>query len=118
MRRVAVLSAALLLWCGVAFAQNLYIGSTGSRSANFVLNWARYGDRVTGYYYTDDDPDYHYRLVGHNYSNGRLVLREFDQGETTAVIRLHKTVRNGQIRWVGTMYNTDGRRIPVSFSRE
>jgi hypothetical protein len=119
MRMVAVLSAALLMWCLASFAQtnSTYEGKTDSLNAEFVLHWSGGGDRVTGYYHTNDDPTQHYRLVGHNYHDGRLILKEYDQGQVTAVIRLRKTVRGNQIRWSGRMYNTDGRRIPVSFTR-
>ncbi len=119
MRRVSALSAALLLLCATCFAQSssTYTGKTGSKDATFVLNWGT-GSRVTGYYFTDDSPNRHYRLSGRNDRSGQLLLREYDHGRMTARIQLRKRVVGGQVRWSGTMFNTDGRRIPVTLTRD
>lgn len=94
-----------------------YEGNTGTKQAAFVLTWDQMSRGVAGYYYTADRPDFHYDLVGENYREGYLVLKEVTRGEVTAIIRLSKSIRKGQVRWSGTMYNTDGRRIPVAIVR-
>lgn len=119
MRRLVAVLVTLLLFCGFCVAQSFstYQGSTGKKKAVFVLTWHTTNKKVSGYYYTTDRPSRRYDLAGQNYSDGRLVLKEFTDGETSAVIRLTKTRQKGQVRWSGTMYNTDGRRIPVTMTR-
>lgn len=122
MRTPAFLTAlVVLLLCATCFAQaapTTYQGSTGRKRAVFVLMWDEAGrGAVSGYYYTVDRPGRRYELAGQNYKNGRLVLTERTGGEASAVIRLTKSVYRGRIRWSGMMYNTDGRKIPVTFTR-
>ena len=82
-----------------------------------MLTWHTPSAQVTGYYYTKDRPSRRYDLTGQNYKDGQMVLKEIMDGEVTAVIRLTKSVKRGQIRWSGTMNNTDGRRVPVTMAR-
>lgn len=119
MHKLVITFLALLLLCPLCPAQSYstYQGNTGARKAIFMLSWSATNQEVTGYYYTTDRPDRRYELTGQNYKEGRLVLKEHTDGEVTAVIRLSKSVRKGQVRWSGTMYNTDGRKIPVTLAR-
>lgn len=127
--RLCGLCAATAALCGAAFAQenagtNLYKtqeyhGLTGKKAVIFYLNWPApgKGSKVTGdYFFLDDAMSTSYSLSGKNYKDGRLVLTEYREDKPTAVIRLRKSVKDGGIHWNGTMYNTDGRKIPVSLT--
>lgn len=92
-----------------------YAGSVGSRSAIFTLTWIPDGN-VTGSYYHPADGAI-YQLRGKNTSDGQLVLTETTAGIQSAIITLKKSITGGLITWTGTMHNTDGRVIPVSFTR-
>ncbi|HTE19549.1 MAG TPA: hypothetical protein VK689_14370 [Armatimonadota bacterium] len=119
MQLLIILFASLLLASAcLAQGETTYFGKTGSKNAVFVLSWPSGGRKVSGYYYTTERPGRRYTLAGENYRDGRLELTEYTCGEETAAIRLKKSARRGQIRWSGTMYNTDGRQIPVRMARD
>lgn len=103
---------------GTTWAQDgqAYRGKTGTKPVTFILRWNARG-KVTGYYYPPTLPYTEYELTGTNYADGRLVLTETTGGKVSAVLRLRKSIRNKKVVWSGTMYNTDGRKIPVTFSR-
>lgn len=92
-----------------------YAGTVGSRSAIFTLTWQPDGNVVGSYYHPADGATY--QLRGKNTSDGQLVLTETTAGIQSAIITLKKTISGSLITWSGTMHNTDGRVIPVSFSR-
>jgi hypothetical protein len=94
-----------------------YGGSVGSRFAMFQLTWQPDGNVVGSYYHPADNGTITYQLKGKNTANGQLVLTEFTQGRQTAILTLNKSIQQGLITWSGKMHNTDGRVIPVSFTR-
>lgn len=94
-----------------------YGGSVGSRFAMFQLTWQPDGNVVGSYYHPDASGSITYQLKGKNTANGQLVLTEYTQGRQTAILTLNKSIRQGLITWSGNMHNTDGRVIPVSFTR-
>jgi hypothetical protein len=94
-----------------------YGGSVGSRYAMFQLTWQPDGNVVGSYYHPGDNGSITYQLKGKNTANGQLVLTEYTQGRQTAILTLNKSIQQGLITWSGKMHNTDGRVIPVSFTR-
>lgn len=94
-----------------------YGGSVGSRYAMFQLTWQPDGNVVGSYYHPADNGTITYQLKGKNTANGQLVLTEYTQGRQTAILTLNKSINQGLITWSGNMHNTDGRVIPVSFTR-
>lgn len=95
-----------------------YGGSVDSRFAFFQLTWQADGNVAGSYYHPGDNGSITYQLRGKNTANGQLVLTEFTQGRQSALLTLSKSVNpNGLITWSGKMHNTDGRVIPVSFTR-
>lgn len=93
-----------------------YSGSVGKLPAEFTLNWLDQG-RVSGSYFHPKGKNIVYQLNGLNPADGVLNLTESTDGNVTSSITLAKSVNNGKIVWSGTMRNTDGRKLPVSFSR-
>lgn len=102
-------------------AVQIYGGKVGKLPALFFIEWA--GGNVYGHYYHPAKGSQQtYQLEGTNPRNGVLNLKEFTQGhggerKLTARIFLTKKVVKGKIIWSGMMHNTDGRKLPVSFSR-
>jgi hypothetical protein len=94
-----------------------YGGSVGSRYANFQLTWKTSGNVVGSYEHPADHGAIRYQLKGINTADGQLVLTEYTQGRQTAILTLNKSISQSLITWSGTMHNTDGRVIPVSFTR-
>ena len=107
----------LLLVCQTyAQKEQFYSGTVGKSQADFTLIWQDEG-RLTGSYFHPKGKAIVYQLEGSNPSDGVLALRELTNGNLTANITLTKATQDGKIVWSGTMENTDGRKIPVSFSR-
>lgn len=94
-----------------------YGGQVGSRFAYFQLTWQADGNVVGSYYHPSDNGAITYTLRGKNTANGQLVLTEYTRGSQTAILTLNKSINQGLITWSGKMHNTDGRVIPVSFTR-
>lgn len=94
-----------------------YGGSVGSRFAFFQLTWQPDGNVAGSYYHPADNGAITYQLRGKNTANGQLVLTEYTSGRQTAILTLNKSIVQGLITWSGNMHNTDGRVIPVSFTR-
>jgi hypothetical protein len=94
-----------------------YGGNVGSRFALFQLTWQPDGNVVGSYYHPADNGAITYTLRGKNTANGQLVLTEYTRGNQTAILTLNKSIQQGLITWSGKMHNTDGRVIPVSFTR-
>lgn len=93
-----------------------YQGKVGRLEARFELQW--HPDRsVTGrYWYPGRNPARNYELRGSNQKEGELVLDELTNGERTATIRMNKD-SSQDLKWVGTMQNTDGRQFDVTMVR-
>lgn len=100
---------------------SVYGGTVGKLEAIFHIEWA--GDEVFGwYYYPTRGRDKRYALQGTNPKEGVITLQEFTPSpggtaEHTASCRLTKTVSKTRITWKGQMNNTDGRVLPMQFSR-
>lgn len=103
-------------------AVQIYGGTVGNLPAVFFIEWA--GAQVFGHYYhPSKGKEKSYQLKGTNPKQGVLVLKEFTRladgsNKLTATINLRKKIVGKKIIWSGTMNNTDGRKIPVSFSRK
>jgi len=101
-----------------------YSGRVGKLPATFVLEWDSGNREVRGYYFHPSrNPQKKYKLDGSNPEDGVLDLREFSSDATgterlTANCTLIKRVSDNRIIWEGTMNNTDGRVLPMSFSRQ
>ena len=93
-----------------------YSGTVGSLGATFSLTWYSDGS-VAGSYSHPDRPGTSYRLSGRNPAEGRLFLTEYTGNQKSAQIALTKRLTASEIIWEGTMKNTDGRELPVSFRR-
>ena len=100
-----------------------YGGIVGKLDAVFLIEWDKTNGVVEGYYYYPArGRERTYRLAGTNPKPGVLVLQEFSPkdggGEVlSASCRLTKRVSGSRVIWEGTMNNTDGRVLPMSFSR-
>lgn len=102
----------------------VYGGKVGKLDAIFFIEWdGEPGSTLQGlYYYPSRGRDRLYLLTGTNPKPGVLLLQEFTPtaggGEVhSASCRLTKRVSGDRIIWEGTMNNTDGRVLPMSFSR-
>jgi hypothetical protein len=101
----------------------VYGGSVGKLDAIFSLELTGTGNPVDGhYFYPSRGREKRYILKGSNPKDGVLVLQEYTvdaAGKLTlsANCRLTKSVTASRIIWQGTMTNTDGRVLPVQFSR-
>lgn len=100
-----------------------YNGRVGKLPATFVLEWDSSSRQVRGYYFHPSrNAQKKYKLEGDNPENGVLNLKEFSPDAAgnerlTANCTLRKRVSDNRIIWEGTMNNTDGRELPMSFSR-
>ncbi|HEV2842892.1 MAG TPA: protein kinase [Chthoniobacterales bacterium] len=94
-----------------------YRGMVGPYEAIFHLKFEP-GERVSGYYNLPKSArnDLILRLEGRN-PTGKLYLNEYTNESLSARIDLTLNRSGTEIRWEGTMYNTDKRVFPVSFSR-
>ena len=94
-----------------------YRGMVGPYEAIFHLKFEA-GERVSGYYNLpkSNRNDLILRLEGRN-PTGKLYLNEYTNESLSARIDLTLNRSSTEIRWEGTMYNTDKRVFPVSFSR-
>lgn len=93
-----------------------YEGTVGRLEAVFSLTWESDG-RVHGTYSYPSRPDITYTLRGSNPEEGKLYLEEFTGSDLSARCHLSKKIEEGRITWAGTMNNTDGRKLPMRFSR-
>ena len=105
-------------------AVSAYGGKVGKLDAIFLIEWdGEPNTTLSGfYYYPSRGRKLKYRLTGTNPKPRVLVLQEFtptaDGGEVlSANCRLSKRISGDRIVWEGTMKNTDGRVLPMSFSR-
>lgn len=104
-------------------AVQVYAGSVGNLPAIFFIEWTGTGNPVEGYYYYPSrGRAMTYRLTGTNPVDGVLTLQEFtpqkDGGYLhSASCRLTKRVTASRVVWEGQMNNTDGRVLPMRFSR-
>ena len=101
----------------------VYGGKVGRLDAVFFIEWGGVGNPVSGYYYYPSRGRAKtYKLEGGNPKEGVLNLKEFTIGEDggmaeSANCRLTKSVEGNRVVWKGTMNNTDGRKLPIEFSR-
>lgn len=102
-------------------AVKVYGGTVGKLQAIFHIEWA--DDQIFGwYYYPSRGREMRYELRGENPEEGVITLQEFTPAEDgtskqTANCRLTKTLSDDRISWEGKMNNTDGRVLPMKFSR-
>lgn len=96
-------------------AKSSYQGMVGSSPVSVSLNWNRDGG-VSGQYRSSATGKT-YRLAGSNALEGFVYLDEFTGSALSARILLGKERVNGKIRWAGTLYNVDGPRRSVSFTK-
>ncbi len=114
MARMLLLGALLAFPAAVAATD--YRGKVGRLEAVFSLDWHSDGS-VTGIYHYPSRQGVRYELRGSNPAEGELRLEEYTDGRPTARCLLRKRLEQGAIVWEGMMWNTDGRRFPMSFSR-
>jgi hypothetical protein len=102
-----------------------YGGKVGKLDAIFLIEWdGEPNNTLNGfYYYPSRGRHLQYRLSGTNPKPGVLVLQEFtataNGGDVlSATCRLTKRVSGDRVIWEGKMNNTDGRVLPMSFSRK
>jgi hypothetical protein len=98
----------------------VYGGTVGKLDAIFSLEIAATVDGH--YYYPSRGKEKTYILKGTNPKDGVLVLQEYTVAANgdrvlSANCRLTKRVTESRIIWEGTMTNTDGRVLPIRFSR-
>jgi hypothetical protein len=91
-----------------------YDGYVGRSQARFELTFEDGSRRVYGTYRTLRRT---YRLDGVNERSGQLTLNEYTDGVYTSISRLRKSNKGKRITWSGTMYNIDGRKVPIRFTR-
>ena len=130
---VSVYSSAETLDDRVAYEQRnvdneavaAYGGNVGKLDAIFLIEWdVEPNNTLNGFYfYPSRGRELQYRLTGTNPKPGVLVLQEFtptaNGGEVlSATCRLTKRVSGDRVIWEGKMNNTDGRVLPMSFSRK
>lgn len=108
----------LLILCQPVVAQEsqTYKGLVGKSPAEFTLSWQGAG-QVRGSYFHPSGKPIVYQLEGSNPSEGILAFKEYTNGKETASVALTKSTQNGKIVWSGIMQNTDGRKLPIVFSR-
>ena len=101
-----------------------YGGKVGKLEAIFLIEWDGEPDnKLQGYYYYPSrGRNRLYRLIGTNPKPGVLLLQEYSPtpsgGEVlSANCRLTKRETKDRIVWEGRMDNTDGRVLPMLFSR-
>lgn len=101
----------------------VYGGNIGKQDAIFFIEWTGTGNPLDGhYFYVSKGRKNSYTLTGNNPKDGVLILSEYTPDGTgksirTADCRLTKRVTADRIIWEGTMNNTDGRVLPMKFSR-
>lgn len=102
----------------------VFNGKVGKLDAVFMIEWDDSPNSTLHghYYYPSRGRDRMYRLVGNIPEPDVLILQEFTPksggGETmSSTCRLTKRLDGGRTVWEGTMRNTDGRVLPISFSR-
>ncbi|MDP0490405.1 MAG: hypothetical protein Q7Q71_05085 [Verrucomicrobiota bacterium JB023] len=91
-------------------------GRVGRLEAIFSLAWHDQGSVSGSYYYPAWGKEKTYHLIGSTQPDGQLYLEEFYQSKITARCHLTQRGEGANRRWEGTMYNTDGRIFPMSFS--
>lgn len=95
-----------------------YSGNVGKLKAEYSLTWGSNG-RVSGTYtYPTRSSGTVYKLEGFNREEGKLYLEEYTGSKLSAKCALVKEVSNGNIIWRGTMFNTDGRELPMTLIRK
>ncbi len=119
--RVVLAALLALIPLTLAHAESYgYTGKVGSKVAYLTIEWPKGSAKKAGWFITGSyslvENDKTYQLRGQNPRQGRLVLEEYTGDKRTATIRLKKSKVKGKITWSGTMYNADGRKIPVKFS--
>ena len=105
-------------------AVSAYGGKVGKLDVIFLIEWdGEPNTTLSGfYYYPSRGRKLKCRLTGTNPKPGVLLLQEFapttDGGEVlSANCRLSKGISGARVIWEGKMKNTDGRVLPISFSR-
>lgn len=102
-------------------AVKVYGGTVGKLEAIFHIEWA--DEQIFGwYFYPSRGREMRYELRGENPEEGVITLQEFTPVEDgtskiTANCRLIKKLSDDRISWEGKMNNTDGRVLPIQFSR-
>lgn len=97
-----------------AFSSN-YRGAVGTSEIEVSLDWRADGT-VRGKYRSLATGKT-YRLAGDNTASGFLYLDEFTSGNLSARVLLVKRNVNGVVHWRGSLFNTDGRVKPMSFTK-
>lgn len=99
-------------WAGAAE----YKGKVGNLDAIFNLEW-KSETTLDGTYQYPKRPGITYRLSGSNPKDGYIQLKEWTGENLSAICELHKKLENDTVTWEGVMHNTDGRKLPMFFSR-
>ena len=110
----------LILWLlfgiGSADASD-YQGAVGKMAAVFSIDFNDDGT-VSGTYSYPARKGVVYRMAGSNPRQGELYLEEYTGQALSARCYLSKKVVGSTVIWEGTMKNTDGRQLAMSFSRK
>ena len=98
-----------------------YTGNVGKLAAKFELAFDPSGEVSGSYYYPSRGKEMTYILIGHNKTQGKLYLEEFeridDATHLTARCYLSKKIEKGKVVRRGTMKNTDGRSFPMEMRK-
>ena len=96
--------------------RSAYSGKVGGSSVNVKLSW-REDATASGTYYSRSSGR-RYRLEGDNTLDGILYLDEYTNDNLSARAVLKKSWSDGAVSWQGIMYNTDGRNVPIYFTKK
>jgi hypothetical protein len=95
--------------------RSAYSGKVGGSSVHVKLSW-REDATASGTYYSRSSGR-RYRLEGDNTLDGILYLDEYTNDNLSARAVLKKSWSDGAVSWQGIMYNTDGRNVPIYFTK-
>ncbi len=95
--------------------RSAYSGKVGGSSVDVKLSW-REDATASGTYYSRSSGR-RYRLEGDNTLDGILYLDEYTDDNLSARAVLKKSWSDGAVSWQGIMYNTDGRNVPIYFTK-
>lgn len=91
-----------------------YEGEVGEAKAVFEIEWGK-DEHLEGKYHLSSREEIVFRIEGGLGSDGRLLLREYDNGKLSGVMILEKASEGGKVRWKGTHRNKNGREFAMWF---
>lgn len=107
----------LVLFGVLANAQTQYYnGTIDGDEIDVKITWKKDGS-IFGSYNFIYNSSRIYKLSGTNYVNGEIEITESYNGKRTGSGTLKKTLKKGSVVWSGYIYNTDGTKSFISFTR-